>query len=98
VAALSTIGADVFGLIEIQNDSGRATQQIVDALNAVVGVGTYDFVRTGVIGTDAIKQALVYDTRTVEPVGAFDLLTTADDPRFVDTRNRRASSRRSTRS
>jgi predicted extracellular nuclease len=91
-------GADVFGLIEIQNDSGRATQQIVDALNAVVGVGTYDFVRTGVIGTDAIKQALVYDTRTVEPVGAFDLLTTADDPRFVDTRNRRASSRRSTRS
>jgi predicted extracellular nuclease len=88
VAALSTIRADVFGLIEIQNDSGRATQQIVDALNAVVGVGTYDFVRTGVIGTDAIKQALVYDTRTVEPVGAFDLLTTADDPRFVDTRNR----------
>ena len=88
VAALSTIRADVFGLIEIQNDSGRATQQIVDALNAKVGAGTYDYVRTGVIGTDAIKQAFLYDTRTVQPVGAFDLLTTADDPRFLDTRNR----------
>jgi uncharacterized protein len=88
VAALSTIRADVFGLIEIQNDSGKATQQIVDALNAKVGPGTYDYIRTGTIGTDAIKQAFVYDTKTVEPVGAFDLLTTADDPRFVDTRNR----------
>ncbi len=88
VAALSTIRADVFGLIEIQNDSGKATQQIVDALNAKVGAGTYDFIKTGVIGTDAIKQAFLYNTKTVEPVGAFDLLTTADDPRFVDTRNR----------
>jgi hypothetical protein len=87
-AALSTIRADVFGLIEIQNDAGTATQQIVDALNARVGAGTYDFVRTGVVGTDAIKQAFVYDTTTVRPVGAFDTLTTADDPRFVDTRNR----------
>ena len=88
VAALSTIEADIFGLIEIQNDDGAATQQIVDALNAEVGAGTYDYIRTGVIGTDAIKQAFLYNTRTVEPVGAFDLLTTADDPRFVDTRNR----------
>jgi predicted extracellular nuclease len=88
VSALTTIGADVFGLIEIQNDSGRATQQIVDALNARVGAGAYDHVRTGTIGTDAIKQAFVYDTRTVAPVGAYDLLTTADDPRFLDTRNR----------
>ena len=88
VAALSTIRADVFGLIEIQNDTGRATQQIVDALNAKVGAGTYDYVRTGVIGTDAIKQAFLFNTKTVEPVGRFDLLTSADDPRFVDTRNR----------
>ena len=88
VAALEVIDADVFGLIEIENDSGAATQEIVTALNARVGAGTYDFIRTGVIGTDAIKQAFVYDTRTVEPVGTFDLLTTADDPRFLDTKNR----------
>jgi predicted extracellular nuclease len=88
VAALAMIRADIFGLIEIQNDSGRATQQIVDALNARVGAGTYAYLDTGVIGTDAIKQAFVYDTTSIAPVGDFDLLTTADDPRFLDTRNR----------
>ena len=90
VAALETIDADVFGLIEIQNDAGLATQQIVDALNAATAPGTYDYVETGVIGTDAIKQAFLYKTATVAPVGDFDLLTSEDDPRFVDTANRPA--------
>jgi uncharacterized protein len=88
VAALEALDADVFGLIEIENDGGAATQEIVTALNAQVGAGTYDFIRTGTIGTDAIKQAFLYKVATVEPVGTFDLLTTADDPRFLDTRNR----------
>lgn len=90
VAALETIEADVFGLIEIQNDSGLATQQIVDALNAATAPGTYDYIETGFIGTDAIKQAFLFKTATVTPVGAYDLLTSADDPRFVDTANRPA--------
>ncbi len=90
VAALAEIDADVFGLIEIQNDEGEATEQIVDALNAASAPGTYDFVDTGFIGTDAIKQAFVYKTGTVTPVGAFDLLTSADDPRFDDDGNRPA--------
>jgi predicted extracellular nuclease len=90
VAALVGIDADVFGLIEIQNDDGAATQQIVDALNATTTAGTYDYVRTGPIGTDAIKQAFVYKRASVTPVGDHQTLTTADDPRFVDTRNRPA--------
>ena len=90
VAALETIDADVFGLIEIQNDEGLATQQIVDALNAATAPGTYDYIRTGAIGTDAIKQAFLYKTATVAPVGAFDLLTEEDDARFDDERNRPA--------
>ncbi len=90
VAALETIDADVYGLIEIQNDAGQATQQIVDALNAATAPGLYDYVETGTIGTDAIKQAFLYKTTTVVPVGAFELLTSADDPRFVDTANRPA--------
>jgi hypothetical protein len=90
VAALETIDADVFGLIEIQNDEGEATKQIVDALNAATAPGTYDYIRTGEIGTDAIKQAFLYKTSTVRPVGDFDLLTSEDDPRFDDTRNRPA--------
>ena len=90
VAALAEIDADVFGLIEIQNDEGEATEQIVDALNAATAPGTYDFIDTGFIGTDAIKQAFVYKTTTVEPIGDYDLLTSADDAEFDDERNRPA--------
>ncbi len=90
VAALETLDADVLGLIEIQNDEGLATQQVVDALNAATAPGTYDSIDTGFIGTDAIKQAFVYDTSTVTPVGGFELLTSADDARFDDGRNRPA--------
>ncbi|WP_336922106.1 ExeM/NucH family extracellular endonuclease [Aquipuribacter sp. SD81] len=90
VAALTEIDADVFGLIEIQNDEGEATQQIVDALNAATAPGTYDYVDTGFIGTDAIKQAFLYKTATVAPVGDYALLTQADDERFRDDRNRPA--------
>jgi predicted extracellular nuclease len=90
VAALETIDADVFGLIEIQNDAGLATQQIVDALNAATSPGTYAYIDTGFIGTDAIKQAFLYKTATVEPVGDHDLLTEEDDARFDDDANRPA--------
>ncbi|MFC5380774.1 ExeM/NucH family extracellular endonuclease [Aquipuribacter nitratireducens] len=90
VAALVEIDADVFGLIEIENDEGRATEQIVEALNAATAPGTFDYVDTGFIGTDAIKQAFVYNTTTVAPVGDFDLLTQEDDERFRDDRNRPA--------
>jgi 5'-nucleotidase len=90
VAALKGIDADVFGLIEIQNDTGLATEQIVNALNAATAPGTYDYIDTGFIGTDAIKQAFLYKTATVDPVGDFELLTSADNPAFVDTRNRPA--------
>ncbi|EYR64070.1 hypothetical protein N866_15945 [Actinotalea ferrariae CF5-4] len=90
VAALVTIDADVFGLIEIQNDGGLATQQIVDALNAATAPGTYAYIETGVIGTDAIKQAFLYKPGTVSPAGDFALLTEEDDPRFDTDRNRPA--------
>ena len=90
VAALKAIDADVFGLIEIQNDAGLATQQIVDALNAATAPGTYAHVQTGTIGTDAIKQALLYKTATVAPVGDFVTLTEEVDARFDDDRNRPA--------
>lgn len=90
VAALETIDADVFGLIEIQNDAGLATQQIVEALNAATAPGTYSYIETGFIGTDAIKQAFLYKPGTVTPVGEYALLTAAEDPRFDTDRNRPA--------
>jgi hypothetical protein len=89
IAAISVINADVVGLIEIQNNDA-AIKNLVAGLNAEMGAGTYDFLNTGVIGTDEIKVAFIYKPATVSLVGEYKVLTTAIDPRFIDSRNRPA--------
>lgn len=92
VDAILRLDADVYGLIEIENDGGQhqAARSLVDALNAVAGPDTYRFVDTGIIGSDEIKQAFIYNRHTARPVGEFALLTGAVDPRFNDDHNRPA--------
>jgi hypothetical protein len=96
LAALSGIDADIFGIMEIENDKplgegespDYAVADLVAGLNAEFGAGTFDYIATGAIGTDAIKQAIIYKPAAVTPVGTFKLLTTAVDSRFIDTLNR----------
>ncbi len=90
IAAISAINADVVGLIEIQNNADEAIRNLVDGLNEKMGPNTYTYLNTGVIGTDEIRVAFIYKPATVKLVGDFKILTTAIDPRFVDTRNRPA--------
>jgi uncharacterized protein len=99
VDAILRLDADVYGLIEIENDGGeyQATRTLVDALNAEVGTRTFDFVDTGVIGTDAIKVAFIYQRPSVRPVGDHAILTSEVDPRFDDTRSRPALAQTFTR-
>lgn len=93
IAALSALNADVIGLNELENTPGVSplgdpTNGIVAGLNANYGAGTYSFIDTGVIGTDAIRVGIVYRTTTVVPVGDFQILDSTDDPRFLDTKSR----------
>jgi len=93
LAAMSEIDADVFGLMEIENErfgppSNYAVADLVAGLNDIVGAGTYDYVATGAIGTDAIKVALLYKPASVTPVGDYQILDSTVDPRFIDTKNR----------
>ena len=62
IAAIAEIDADVVGLIEIENNEA-AIEDLVDGLNAAIGAGTYAYIDTGVIGTDAIKVALRLQAR-----------------------------------
>lgn len=87
VSALAAIDADVFGLLEIENN-GTAVQNLADALNARVGAGTYAAVSTGIIGTDAIATAIIYKPASVQPVGGHLLMTSAVDPAWSDDRHR----------
>jgi predicted extracellular nuclease len=82
ITALAAMDADVVGLIEIENYPGDVpTADLVSGLNAVMGAGTYDYIATGAIGTDAIRQAFIYKPATVSALGDFAVL---DDPSFTD--------------
>lgn len=69
---------------------GDLTNGIVAGLNAILGPGTYAYIDTGVIGTDAIRVGLIYKPSMVVPVGDIKVLTSAVDPRFIDTKSRPA--------
>jgi uncharacterized protein len=93
--ALVGLNGDVVGLNEIENTTGveplgDPTKGVVAGLNALLGAGTYGYVDTGVIGTEAIRVGLIYKPAKVKPIGDFKVLTTAVDPRFIDTKNRPA--------
>jgi uncharacterized protein len=91
--ALAGLDADVIGLNELENTTGvdplgDAAKGIVPGLNAMPDVGPYAAIDTGVIGTDAIKVGLIYRSSVVRPMGAYQILDSTDDPRFIDTRSR----------
>jgi hypothetical protein len=89
LAALVGLDADIIGLNEIENSTGvEPLADIVAGLNDLLGAGTYDYIDTGVIGTDAIRVGLIYRAVMVEPVGAFEILDSSVDSRFIDTKSR----------
>ncbi|MGQ0604401.1 MAG: ExeM/NucH family extracellular endonuclease, partial [Anaerolineales bacterium] len=92
LAALAGLNADIIGLNELENTTGVDSlgdpNGIVAGLNALLGPGTYAYINTSVIGTDAIRVGLIYRPAKVAPVGAFQILNSTDDPRFIDTKSR----------
>ena len=89
-AAILGSGADVVGVIEIENDGygpGSALAYLVGQLNALSAPGTWAYIdadagtgRLNALGDDAIKVGLVYRPARVLPVGA---TATLDTPEFV---------------
>ena len=89
VAALAELDADIVGFMEIENHPGDVpTADLVAGINDVSGAGTYDYIATGAIGSDAIRVALIYKPAEVTPVGDFAVLDSGVDPDFDDQKNR----------
>jgi len=89
LATVVGIDADVVGLNEIENTAGvDPLADIVTGLNEISGAGTYAAIDTGVIGADAIRVGLIYRPSVVTPIGAYQILNSTVDPRFIDTKNR----------
>jgi uncharacterized protein len=102
VAAITGAGADVIGVMELENDGygpGSAMHFLVDQLNAATAPDTYAFIDADVgtgqvnaLGTDAIRVGLLYKPAKVTPAGRTAVLNT---PAFVtggdgEARNRPA--------
>ncbi|MDO8962283.1 MAG: ExeM/NucH family extracellular endonuclease [Methylophilus sp.] len=89
VAALVAMNADAVGLMEIQNNGAVAVQNLVDALNAVVGAGTYARVPEPLagMGTDAIKVTMIYKPAKLSLVGTAltDTNSINNRPTFAQT-------------
>ncbi len=83
LAALLELDADVLGLIELENTTGvEPLADIVAGLNEVAGPGTYAYIETGTIGTDAIKVGVIYQPASATPLGDEAILDKTVDLRF----------------
>jgi hypothetical protein len=89
VAAFCTLNADIYGLMELENGTGDAAiSALVTAMNNNTTLAcasrTYNYIATGPIGTDAIRQGIIYDPATVTSVRSYAVL---DIDAFVDPLN-----------
>jgi predicted extracellular nuclease len=95
IAAVLKIDPAVLGINELENDivndnggangATIAIADLVNGLNAATAPGTYAFIDTGRIGTDAIRVGLIYQPSLVAPVGSFAILDSVA-PFNVNTR------------
>ncbi len=73
IAAILATGADVLGIIEMENDGNGATsaiQDLVNGLNTATAPGTYAFAEGTTPGTDEIKNSIIYKPAVVNAVNA----------------------------
>ena len=74
VQAIISSGADVLGLMELENNgygANSAIQSLITGLNGVAGAGTYGFISSSTrLGTDAIAVGLIYKSSQVTPFNA----------------------------
>lgn len=72
VNVIAALNADILGLNELENNftpgaAGNALEHLVNALNAKLGAGTYDWVNPGqqLVGGDAIAVGFIYKPSAV---------------------------------
>ena len=79
IAALDSLDADIYALIEVENNAA-APDSILNALNAAVGSNAYALAsESPFTGTYAIKNVFIYKTASVTPM---DTMMTSTDVLF----------------
>ncbi len=82
IATLVSLDADIVGLVELENTDNTTIETLVAALNNAIGSQAYDWVRSPFLGTDAIREEIIYRSARVQPVGPAHATNPADDAEF----------------
>lgn len=90
VSLIRESGAHLVGLSEVENNGPVAPLSLVGALNDASDGARWNYVDTGVIGSDAIRVAILYDSEAVVAVGRPAVLDSSVNARYRDRRNRPA--------
>lgn len=85
INAIVAMDPHVLGITEIENNNLAAIDDLVSGLNGATTAGKYAYISTGTIGTDAIRDALIYQPAVVNPVGTYAVLNT---PAAIPSKNR----------
>ena len=83
LTALLGLNADIIGLNELENTPGAEPLASITS-----GMPGYAYINTGTICTDAIKVGIIYRPALLTPDGAYQILNSTVDPRFIDTKSR----------
>ncbi len=91
IAALSAMNADVFALLEMENDGDQSGSAIQDLIAGLKQQGLhYRAVSSGQqrLGTDDIAVAMIYKPENIQLQGAAAILDSSVDAEFLDKLNR----------
>lgn len=88
IDAIDKLDAHIVGLMEIENNAGVALNDLVSGLNIKAGFTKWAAIATGIVGTDQITTAFIYQPTVVNPVGAFKVLDETFSPDVQTNRNR----------
>ena len=89
ISAFQLANPAVVALSELENNASTAIADMVAGLN-VGNPGKWDFINTGVVGTDQIRVAFLYQPALVQAIGVHKVLDSTVDSRALTTRNRPA--------
>jgi len=108
IPAIRGLGAEVVGLMEIENDGATTVGRLVELLNQAVGAEEWAYITEpvlnppnefgGTFGTDAIKVSFIYRPEAVRPVGTAQSSSDPifDRPPLIQTFERAGGSQRFT--
>jgi len=74
IAAICAMNLDIVGITELENNPANpnsAIDDLIAGVNGTAGCGPYTYIDTGILGTDAIRVAIIYKPAVVSTVGNF---------------------------